>query len=162
MVTDRCDRPRVEKPVDGLLPAQDSVAQTGGAQDYLHVLTLLRGLKREKSTADAAEDRLATQLEAADKFLTDQASRWVQKAYEATGVSTRDEVHAYLLSKSDDVQKRDNKNLRNSYTERVELLKQLDTLYHFFLPSGFEGPTVGKFWAALRSFVDVSGMPIAS
>jgi hypothetical protein len=45
---------------------------------------------------------------------------------------------------------------RKSYGNKVDLLNAADLMFQFFLPSNFDGPTVGKYRGALFQFIAAS------
>jgi len=46
--------------------------------------------------------------------------------------------------------------VRQTYETKVEVVNAAELLFQFFLPSRFEGPTVGKYWGALDRVLKVS------
>ncbi|KJK78621.1 hypothetical protein H634G_05996 [Metarhizium anisopliae BRIP 53293] len=111
--------------------------------EYLHVLTL------------QPVEALNEQLGLAEKFLTGQASYADQRAYKSCGDATRDSVHDYLVKQSTQVEEKASDNIRLMHEERIDIFNAADDILRLFFPLTFDGPTIHKYWGAVKSLLKI-------
>lgn len=100
-------------------------------------------------------ENLNVQLEAAEKFLTEQNSYAGQRAYKGCGHATRGEVYSHLADQAADVEAKASDTVRRSYEDRIDVFNTADNLFQLFFPKDFGGPTTDKFWGSVKSAVTV-------
>nr|XP_036585489.1 mg2+ transporter [Colletotrichum truncatum]KAF6795540.1 mg2+ transporter [Colletotrichum truncatum] len=100
---------------------------------------------------------LQKQLSDVEDFLTAETNGPDRRAYLDAEVSTRDTVYAYLEQQGLALQDVKNKPWKKQdYEERVDIFNAADSLFRFFLPPLFDGPTTDRFWGAIMNLVWVS------
>jgi len=82
------------------------------------------------------------------------------KAYKACDLNSRSSVRRYLEEKrreleSADPLKREYRGDQRRFEEKIDIFNAADTIFQFFLPVDFEGPTVGKYWGAIDNLIVV-------
>lgn len=125
----------------------------------LHTLALMIQSSEKEEKLPAIQSELKLQLEAADKFLTEQPAYATQAAYnDCTDVS-----HGTALEKLklEGVKVVDEKNdaRKREYEDGVELFNMAESLFQLFLPLTCDGPTTGKFWGAISDLACASSRP---
>ncbi len=125
----------------------------------LHTLALMIQSSEKEEKLPAIQSELKLQLEAADKFLTEQPAYATQAAYsDCTDVS-----HGTALEKLklEGVKVVDEKNdaRKREYEDGVELFNMAESLFQLFLPLTCDGPTTGKFWGAISDLACASSSP---
>ncbi|KAK5990918.1 hypothetical protein PT974_09193 [Cladobotryum mycophilum] len=155
-IIDSIDPPRAfSKPKNPeYLTTQDDPNQSKQMPEYLHVLTLLPG-ELESPSPDGLLKHLDEQLTAADRFLTEQTSYSAQRGYKECDGATRTDVYTRLSQLAGQVEERGSDEVRLAYDLRIELFNAADTLFQFFFPVKFQGPTTGKFWGSLKKLVKI-------
>ena len=104
------------------------------------------------------EVNLRDDLKEIDGFLRRETSFEERLFYQECPERSRH--HVYTLLK--DEEKRiaaalaKDANRARIYEDMVEFVNQAETFLNFFLPSRFEGRTIGKFWGALHRLLLVS------
>ncbi|KID77360.1 uncharacterized protein G6M90_00g098180 [Metarhizium brunneum] len=111
--------------------------------EYLHVLTL------------QPVEALNEQLGLAEKFLTGQASYADQRAYKSCGDATRESVHDFLVKQSTQVEEKASDNIRLMHEERIDIFNAADDILRLFFPLAFDGPTIHKYWGAVKSLLKI-------
>lgn len=104
------------------------------------------------------EQLLEEDLGEIDQFLTRQTSLTDRLSYRACPRVSRMEVYNMLAkhrARITGATGKDHK-FREIYEKEVEVVNAAELLFRFFLPSCFEGPTVGKYWGALDRLLKVS------
>lgn len=100
---------------------------------------------------------LQKQLSEVEDFLTAETNGPDRRAYLDSEASGRDEVYAYLEQQGAAIQELKNKPWKKQdYEDRVDIFNAADTLFRFFLPPLFDGPTTERFWGAVMNLVWVS------
>jgi hypothetical protein len=107
---------------------------------------------REASGQGHAEFARA-QLQDMDDFLQNEVNRPDRRAYQACPQATRLECLAYL--EQHPVPASGNARLRRGFEDRVDVYNAAEMILRFFLPLDATGPTIGKFWGAVRRIVEV-------
>ena len=109
-------------------------------------------------------DVIHDHLEEVDEWLRRMTSFGDAKAYKACRRSSRSSVRLYLQEEGRELE--DVKSHRGGYSnvdqlhfeDLIDIFNAADTIFQFFLPVDFEGPTVGKYWGAINSIITgVSG-----
>jgi hypothetical protein len=93
------------------------------------------------------------QLQEMDDFLRNDANRHDRHAYQICPGATRLDALTYLEEQSLAVKK--NSHLKRDFDDRVDVFNAADIVFRFFLPLEHVGPTVEKFWGAIRRIVQV-------
>ncbi|KAJ0319397.1 hypothetical protein Brms1b_003825 [Colletotrichum noveboracense] len=97
---------------------------------------------------------LQKQLSEVEDFLTAETNGPDRRAYLDSEASGRDEVYAYLEQQGAAIQELKNKPWKKQdYEDRVDIFNAADTLFRFFLPPLFDGPTTERFWGAVMNLV---------
>jgi hypothetical protein len=100
------------------------------------------------------------QLQVAEDFLLDTTTMGERTAYKECKWSARKIVHAYLENRVQEINllSEEKQKKKQEHEIRVDLYNAADILFHFFLPWRFDkdAPTIGKFWGAVQSLVEVS------
>lgn len=100
---------------------------------------------------------LQKQLSEVEEFLTAETNGADRRAYLDADISTREAAYAYLEQQGVAIQEMKNQPLKKrDYEERVDIFNAADTLFRFFLPPRFDGPTTERFWGAVMNLVWVS------
>ncbi|KND90120.1 hypothetical protein TOPH_05226 [Tolypocladium ophioglossoides CBS 100239] len=153
---------RPEPPKSVLKPESPGETKTEGcakesdqSPEYLHVLTLRPSDSRASADASptAVLESLKVQLEAAEKFLTEHNSYAGQRAYKGCGRAMRGDVYSYLANQAAEVEAKASDTVRRLYEDRIDIFNTADDLFQLFFPKDFDGPTVGEFWASVKSAV---------
>ncbi|TDZ13014.1 hypothetical protein C8035_v000464 [Colletotrichum spinosum] len=97
---------------------------------------------------------LQKQLSGVEEFLTAETNGSDRRAYLDADMSTREAVYEYLAQHGASLQESKNKPWKKrDYEERVDVFNAADTIFRFFLPPLFDGPTTDKYWGAIMSLV---------
>ncbi|KAI8182638.1 hypothetical protein K4K54_000880 [Colletotrichum sp. SAR 10_86] len=97
---------------------------------------------------------LQKQLSEVEDFLTAETNGPDRRAYLDSEASGRDQVYAYLEQQGAAIQELKNKPWKKQdYEDRVDIFNAADTLFRFFLPPLFDGPTTERFWGAVMNLV---------
>ncbi|KAK6840013.1 hypothetical protein PG987_005879 [Apiospora arundinis] len=81
----------------------------------------------------------------------------VDKSYRRCNTATQQTVHAYLENQGKEIDNPENTTRKKLYSQRVDIYNAAELVCQFFLPGHVDedAPTVGKFWGAIMSFVQV-------
>lgn len=105
------------------------------------------------------EEDVKSDLKEVDDFLASRSSLGDRLLYQECPVSSRGAVFEALEKAKRKIinatEKKDQEKLK-VLESKSAILAASDLLFQFFLPSGFEGPTVEKFWGALDALLFVS------
>ena len=104
-------------------------------------------------------------LEEVDDWLRRMTSFGDAKAYKACGRSSRSSIRLFLEEKGRELEdvKSDRGEgytnvIQHRFEDLIDIFNAAETIFRFFLPVDFEGPTVGKYWGVIKSIiVGVSG-----
>ncbi|KAK8115783.1 hypothetical protein PG984_012285 [Apiospora sp. TS-2023a] len=110
------------------------------------------------SQADEIVDKTVTQqLKDIDDYLMRSTKRMEQSAYRRCEWSTPRLVHAYLEDQGQDVESHEDTDRKQQYYQRVDIYNAAELAFQFFLPAHTDqdAPTVGKFWDAILSLVEM-------
>ncbi len=138
--------------------------------DSFSVFTCLDGASKS-DTELIDSDVIRDHLEEVDDWLRHMTSFTDVKAYKNGGQSSRSSVRLFLeesCRKLEELEVDLKSGGREDYgSEHTEELRRLeaqintfnmaDTVFRLFLPRNFDGPTVGKYWGAIKGAMDVSG-----
>lgn len=127
--------------------------------DTFHVFTWLGNIQSTPADSSAGIDTemVVKQLQEIETYILCSTGTRDRSAYSRCGTSSRRAVHDYLAEHSIETEQR-NSGTKKQYEARVNLYNAADLVFRFFLPwmVDSQAPTVGKFWGALRSLVEVS------
>ncbi|KAH7171172.1 hypothetical protein EDB81DRAFT_851830 [Dactylonectria macrodidyma] len=127
--------------------------------DFAHLLMLPQANRKRTSTSTQSV-AVKAQLDSVDKFLTQSTSYSNRSAYKSCKSATRKECHEYLAGIASDVEANGTEEVRRAYEEKIDIFNTSKTLYRFFLPQDFEGPTSGKFWGAIRIMLELKQLQL--
>lgn len=97
---------------------------------------------------------LQKQLSEVEEFLTAETNGPDRRAYLDAEMSTRNAVYEYLEKLTADMQDPKMKPCnKQDYAERVDIFNAADSLFRFFLPPLFDGPTTDIFWGAVMNLI---------
>lgn len=115
-----------------------------------------------KMVVTVNEEDLYADLEEMDRFLAQKTGLIERLAYKECRPRTRSEVYDLIFKEGKDItgSKTKDEKKRKDYENKVEIVNKTESLFQFFLPCKFEGPTVGKFWGAVYQLLVVSVNPI--
>lgn len=149
---------------DGVLPKRSaSPATTLGGNDF-HVFTWLSFApwKQSHKVSNINFDQLKEDLEDMDFFLSHKTTLVERLAYRECPEVSRLEVYGLLeqeertlVESGVNEQNKDEKKSR-IYELRVDVVNAAESIFQFFLPSLFEGPTVLKYWGVIHQLLVVS------
>ncbi|KAG9229285.1 hypothetical protein BJ875DRAFT_202844 [Amylocarpus encephaloides] len=97
------------------------------------------------------EMNLRVELKEIDRYLTSQAVFEDRTAYLECDERSRHEIYSTLAMEKEEITALNEKDLTRSkiYEDKIDVVNKAETVFRFFLPSQFEGSTIGKFWGAL-------------
>ncbi|KAK1723977.1 uncharacterized protein BDZ83DRAFT_579540 [Colletotrichum acutatum] len=98
---------------------------------------------------------LQKQLSEVEEFLTAETNGPDRRAYLEAEMSTRNEVFEYLEQQGARMQDTKKSWKKQDYEERVDIFNAADSLFRFFLPPLFDGPTTERFWGAVMNLVRI-------
>lgn len=104
-------------------------------------------------------DLVVKQLQEIETYILCSTGARDRSAYSRCGMSSRRAVHEYLANHMMETEHR-GVGAKKQYEARVNLYNTADLVFRFFLPwrVDSQAPTVGKFWGALLSLVEVSAV----
>ncbi|KAH6898806.1 hypothetical protein B0T10DRAFT_120301 [Thelonectria olida] len=143
-----------------LNPEHQGVAQSADGSrglspgDSLHVMMLPRAISKASASMSGIS-ALKLHLESAHQFLLSSTSYSSRKLYKDCQSSTRKECYDYLEGLPARVDMDQSNALRSLYEAKVDIFNAAEILYEFFLPFNCEDPTSGKFWGAIRVFLNL-------
>ncbi|OHW93088.1 Mg2+ transporter [Colletotrichum incanum] len=105
---------------------------------------------------------LQKQLSEVEEFLTAETNGPDRRAYLEAETSTRNEVYLYLEQLGADMQSTKKAWKKQDYEERIDIFNAADSLFRFFLPPLFDGPTTERFWGAVMNLVRMSPPEVAT
>lgn len=121
------------------------------------------GPDKEPHPAEASpkfdEASMREDLNEIDNFLQHKLGFQERVLYRECRESSRKEIYAILearLAHMNDQGIDYDPMQRKVYEDQVEVVNKAETMLQVFLPSDYDGPTVGKFWGALRRLFEVS------
>ncbi|KAF9763786.1 hypothetical protein IL306_002999 [Fusarium sp. DS 682] len=139
-----------------VLPTTHGGKGKSRTQGFAHVLALSARDIRDPEALGTSLKPLEAQLDAAETFLTCDTTYADRKAYKTCKEATRKECYDYLVELSSRVEDDESDSLQHAYEEKIDIFNAADVVYSFFLPIGFNGPMVGKFWGAVRSIIELT------
>ncbi|CZR67669.1 uncharacterized protein PAC_17568 [Phialocephala subalpina] len=97
------------------------------------------------------QESMKADLKEIDHFLKHRTGFEERLIYKTCPPRTRTQIYELIKKDEKDVTgfKGDTLRQRKAFEDEVEILNKAESLLQFFIPSSFEGPTVGKFWGAL-------------
>jgi hypothetical protein len=107
-------------------------------------------------SADTVAMNVKDDLREIDRFLKHQTGFVEALAYKECPQHTRREVYGLLASEEKEIPNLTESDVgRQTFEQQVDLVNSAETMFTFFLPPSFEGPTVEKFWGAIYEAVRV-------
>ncbi|KAK1970693.1 hypothetical protein LY78DRAFT_569497 [Colletotrichum sublineola] len=98
---------------------------------------------------------LQRQLAEVEEFLTAETNGPDRRSYLEAETSTRNEVYSYLEQLGTDLYSTPKAWKKQEYEDRIDIFNAADSLFRFFLPPLFDGPTTDRFWGAVMNLVRV-------
>lgn len=137
-------------------------ATTVGGNDF-HVFTWLNAAPMDQSSKvlNINLDQLKDDLEEMDHFLSHKTTLTERIAYKECPKVSRLEVYGLLeqeeraLLKSAVKEQKQDEEKSRIYELRVDIVNAAESIFQFFLPSLFEGPTVLKYWGVIHQLLTV-------
>jgi len=138
--------------------AGSSSVATESPNDKLHIFTWLE-FSTPTGNLSSQEDfeSVSMQLQEMDDFLRKEVTRLDRHAYQACPEGARLDSLTYLEEQSLVVKR--NSHLKRDFEDRVDVFNAAEIVFSFFLPLEATGPTVGKFWGAIRRILQVMFFP---
>lgn len=99
---------------------------------------------------------LKVKLSAVDVFLKESTSYSIRNAYKTGREFSREDVIENLTKLESWIDKRQSEPIKREYEKRIDIFNAADILFGLFLPSSLDGPTVRKFWGAIKTLIYVS------
>lgn len=139
--------------------ASDGLAKR--ATEKFHVFTWIETVQVQAGTsaANVKLDALTQQLQEVENFLITSTKFSDKRAYEGVREEKRVSSCQYLEKvglRMENKKGQPRPLRRKQYEERIDIFNAADIIFRFFLPLGYDGPTVKKFWGAVRILVQVS------
>ncbi|KAF3055618.1 hypothetical protein GL218_06953 [Daldinia childiae] len=126
--------------------------------DKFHVFSWLEMAESEDDSGELDVEALVTNLQEAEDYLLKSTSLRDRNAYHNCNVSSQSSVHAYLRGKGLRIEKTDeNSAEKRGYETKIDFYNAADIIFSFFLPQVLseDAPTIGKFWGAVESLVEI-------
>ena len=94
---------------------------------------------------------LREDLKEIDRFLKRQTSFEERRAYEECIEHARGDIYAMLKNEEESIAalKEKNSQWTRIFQDKIEIVNKAEILFRLFMPSHFEGRTIGKYWGAL-------------
>ncbi|KAK2060271.1 hypothetical protein LY76DRAFT_676820 [Colletotrichum caudatum] len=96
---------------------------------------------------------LQRQLSEVEEFLTAETNGPDRRSYLEAETSTRNEVYLYLEQLGTGMHSTPSAWKKQEYEDRIDIFNAADSLFRFFLPPLFDGPTTERFWGAVMNLV---------
>ncbi|KAI0852613.1 hypothetical protein F5Y00DRAFT_176805 [Daldinia vernicosa] len=128
------------------------------ADDKFHVFSWLEMAESEDDSGELDVEALITNLQEAEDYLLKSTSMRDRNAYHNCNLSSRSSVHAYLRGKGLRIEKKDEESVeKRGYENKIDFYNAADIVFSFFLPQSLseDTPTIGKFWGAVESLVEI-------
>ena len=147
---------------EGVPDSPASPTTTLGGNGF-HVFTWLNAGQTNQSSRGLKPDvdQLNKDLEDMDYFLSHNTTLVERIAYQECPQVSRLEVYRLLeqegitLVKSAAKEKKQDERKPRIYELRVDIVNAAESIFQFFLPSLFEGPTVLKYWGVIHRLLVV-------
>lgn len=155
------DRGRAEA---GGVPHSPVSHTTALGSSSFHVLTWLNTAQINQSgrISNVNVQQLEEDLEDMDYFLSHKTTLVERIAYKECPQVSRLKVYSLLeqeertLVESAAKEQKQDERKPHIYELRVDIVNAAESIFQFFLPSLFEGPTVLKYWGVIHQFLVVS------
>ncbi|OTA69317.1 hypothetical protein K449DRAFT_428757 [Hypoxylon sp. EC38] len=130
---------------------------TNRIDNNFHVFSWLEMNQSDTDGLELDVDTLNTNLQEAEDYLLRSMSMRDRDAYQDCNISSQRSVHAYLKGKKRGAERTEDIQEKRAYENKVDLYNAADIVFSFFLPQilGDDMPTVGKFWGAVESLVEI-------
>ncbi|KAI2782312.1 hypothetical protein F4815DRAFT_30049 [Daldinia loculata] len=126
--------------------------------DKFHVFSWLGMTESEGDNRELDAEALITDLGEVENYLLKSTSMRDRNAYHNCNMSSQSSVHAYLRGKGLRIEKADEKSAeKRGYETKIDFYNAADIVFSFFLPQllSEDAPTIGKFWGAVESLVEI-------
>lgn len=144
-------------------PKSSATQPTTLASEGFHIFTWLNAGKTNQGakSLNVDEEQLKEDLENMDHFLRNKTSLGERIAYKDCPQISRLVVYSLLEQEWKTMAGSAAKDERKRiiYECRVDIVNAAESIFQFFLPSLFEGPTVLKYWGAIHRLLVVSLRP---
>ena len=123
------------------------------------VFTCLDGASKSDSES-IDNDILQELLEEVKEFLRHETSFSDRKAYKDCPKSSRSSIRELLDQRAEQLGESESKEQKNQeaqsdFEDQIDVFNAADIVFGFFFPPTFDGPTVQKFWGAIKLIVTV-------
>lgn len=123
------------------------------------IFTCMTGVSTPNSD-DSVEDALLEQLVEIRDWLLYMPSFGDAKAYKSCTKDTRASVRRYLEKRAAELssvesQGRKDQRAQRDFEDRIDIFNAAETIFAFFLSLDFDGPTVRRYWGAVRTIIGV-------
>jgi len=110
---------------------------------------------------DTVAINMENDLREMDRFLRHQTGFADALAYKECPQHSRQDVYGLLTNGEREIQKlTEPDEARQVFERQVDLVNSAEAIFTFFLPPGFEGPTVERFWGAIYEGINVRIRPL--
>lgn len=121
------------------------------------IFTCMTGVSTPNSD-DSVEDALLEQLVEIRDWLLYMPSFGDAKAYKSCTKDTRASVRRYLEKRAAELssvesQGRKDQRAQRDFEDRIDIFNAAETIFAFFLSLDFDGPTVRRYWGAVRTII---------
>lgn len=139
-------------------PASELDVLPDRVNDRFHVFSWLETvLTTGDANSQVQVESLRIQLQEVEDYLKNSTSFSDRRAYQDSQVATRPSCFRYLREQGGLTEEfKKQPRMKQDYEDRIDIVNAADIVYRFFLPLGFDGPTVRKFWGAINLLVQVS------
>ncbi|KAI1408911.1 hypothetical protein F5Y13DRAFT_204091 [Hypoxylon sp. FL1857] len=151
-----CERTAPETKQQGNRKTKDKPASR--TDNNFHVFSWLEATQVETDSVELDVETLNANLQDAEDYLLRSMTMRDRNAYQNCNLSSQRSVHAYLKGKGLRIEKMDDDSQeKRGYQNKVDLYNAADIVFSFFMPQslGEDTPTVGKFWGAVESLVEI-------
>ncbi|RFU26987.1 hypothetical protein B7463_g9343, partial [Scytalidium lignicola] len=149
-------------------PKTTSKQSSRGPKEEFHIFSSLNGNNRyiasldppsmtiNSGSPDMDTEELCEDLKEIDEFLTNKTNLNDRLVYKNCPTRDRIELYKFLSKQRKEVTegKDIDRGLQKRYETMVDILNAAELLFKLFLPPGFQGPTVGKYWGALYRLLE--------
>ncbi|OTB14339.1 hypothetical protein K445DRAFT_23746 [Daldinia sp. EC12] len=135
------------------------VKEIGNDDGKFHVFSWLEMDGNEGNGGVPDIEALTESLQETEDYLLQSTSMKDRNSYRNCKLSSRGYVHAYLKSQGLRIENLEEKGWqKNDYEQKVDLYNAADIVFSFFLPQylGIDKPTIGRFWGAVDSLVQIT------
>ncbi|KAK6948222.1 hypothetical protein Daesc_009986 [Daldinia eschscholtzii] len=135
------------------------VQETCSDDSKFHVFSWLEMDENEDNDGVPDIEALTKSLQEMEDYLLKSTSMRDRNAYRNCKLSSQGYIYAYLKSQGLRIENLEEKGWqKNDYEQKVDLYNAADIVFSFFLPQylGIDKPTIGRFWGAVDSLIQIS------